>query len=106
MAEDKAADHGGAQSGGTSKIVLIASLVNMVATVGIVGVLAISYQKERSQPTMDDIVKGQAKGHGGGGGHGDAKAEAGGHGGGHGGGGEHGGGGAPEESVSDAGKIM
>src|SRR4051812_22511256 len=101
--------------GGSGKLVLIASLVNMVATLGIVVVLVMANQKDKSQPTVDDIVKGQAKGHGGGG-HGDAKAEHGGgeghgaeaHGGGeHGGGhGEHGGGGAPEEAVTDAGKII
>ena len=109
MSEDKAAggDVGGS-GGGTNKIVLIASLVNMVATVGVVAVLMLSHQKEASQPTVDDIVKGQAKGgHGGEGGHSDAKAEHGGgeHGGGEHGGGEHGGGGKPEEAVTDAGKI-
>ena len=104
MSEEKAAggDLGGS-GGGTSKIVLIASLVNMVATVGVVAVLMLSNQREKSQPTVDDIVKGQAKGgHGGEGGHGDAKAE---HGGGEHGGSEHGGGWAPAEAVTDAGKI-
>jgi flagellar basal body-associated protein FliL len=82
---------GGGAAGGTSKLVVIASLVNMIATVGIVVVLFLSFQKEKSRTSVEDIVAGQAKGaksgHGGGGGHGDtAKAE------GHGGGGEHGGG--------------
>ncbi|MBI3542104.1 MAG: flagellar basal body-associated FliL family protein [Deltaproteobacteria bacterium] len=108
MAEDKASGEVSA-SGGTSKVVLIASLVNMVATIGIVGVLLVSHQKEKSAPTVDDIVKGQAKG---GGGHGDASAEHGGggehggeHGGGHGGGGEHGGS-SSSGGASDAGKML
>lgn len=45
---------------GGSKIATIASLVNMVATLGVLGVLVISFQKEKSKPTVDDIVEGQA----------------------------------------------
>lgn len=114
MSDDKAqaVDPGApAAGGGSNKIVMIASLVNMVATIGVVAVLLLAYQKEKSAPSMEDIVKGQAKG----GGHGDA-AKAGEHGGGgehaataeHGGGehggGEHGGGSA--EAAVDSGKMM
>ena len=93
-----------ASPGGTSKLVMIASLVNMVATIGIVVVLVLAYQKEKAKPTVDDIVSGQAKGGHGAkaeGGHGDAKGE---HGGGHGGG--HGEGAAEENAVGDSGKII
>ena len=74
-----------APNGGVNKIVVITSLVNMVATVGIVAVLVLAHQREKSKPTVEDIVSGQQKagGHGKGG-HGDAKKE-----GGHGGGGGH-----------------
>ncbi|MGE4234021.1 MAG: flagellar basal body-associated FliL family protein [Bacteriovoracia bacterium] len=86
---------------GGSKIVLIASLVNMVATIGIVAVLFLSFQKEKSRETVEDVVAGHAEA-----GHGGGEAE-GGHGGGHGeGGGEHGekkGGG---EDLADSGKIL
>lgn len=106
MSEEKSEAGGSPGGGGTSKIVMIASLVNMVATIGIVAVLLLAHQKEKSQPTVDDIVKGQAKSHGGGeGGHEDAKA-AHGEGGEHGGGGEHGAGGAEEAPLSDAGKML
>jgi flagellar FliL protein len=104
--ENSAVAGGGAEagpaSGGSSKLVMIASMVNMVATLGIVGVLFLSYQKEKSKPTVEDIVSGQAKGgHGDAkGGHGEAKGE-------HGAAkGEHGEKGAAEAVVSDAGKIM
>lgn len=91
-------------SNGTNKLVMIASLVNMVATIGVIAVLLLSLQKEKSKPSVEDIVSGHGeKGHGGehGGGHGEAK-EGHGEGGGHGDAkGEHGGG-----TVSDAGKII
>jgi flagellar FliL protein len=95
-------------SGGTSKIVVIASLVNLVATIGVIAVLFLSYQKEKSQPSVEDIVAGQAKsdkGHGGGGSHA-ASGGGGEHGGGGGHGGGHGGAGAASEPVTDAGKIV
>lgn len=86
-------------SGGSSKLVMIASLVNMVATIGIVAVLMMSHKKESSKPSVEDIVAGQANGGGHGeakGGHGDAKAD------------EHGGGAAKAgaDAVSDSGKIV
>ncbi|MEW6056957.1 MAG: flagellar basal body-associated FliL family protein [Bdellovibrionota bacterium] len=95
---------GGGTSGGTSKLVVIASLVNMVATLGIIAVLMISHQKEKSTPTVQDIVSGQAKG-----GHGEAK---GGHGEAKEGHGEASGGhgdaksGHGDAGVSDSGKII
>jgi flagellar protein FliL len=95
---------GAAAGGGGSKLVMIASIVNMVATLLVVVVLLISFQKEKSKPSVDDIVAGQAKKE-----HGEAKAEAkGGHSGeGHGEGGHgEGHGEKAEEVVTDAGKII
>lgn len=114
MAEEKAAESGGGTgAGGGSKIVVITSLVNMVATLGMVAVLLLAHQKEKSAPTLDDVVKGQAaKGEGGEGGHGDAKAGHGeggggeGHGEGHGEGGGHGAEGAGGPAAGDAGVIL
>lgn len=82
-------------SGGSSKLVMIASLVNMVATIGIVGVLMMSHQKEKAKPSVEDIVAGQAGAHGEAkGGHGEAKKD------------DHGGGAKGADAVTDSGKIV
>lgn len=100
---------GAAPAAGGSKLVMIVSLVNLVATLGIVGILFMSFQKESAKTSVEDIVAGQVKegahgggqagGHGGAkaaGGHGDAKAEGG-----------HGGGEKGKAQVEvDAGKII
>lgn len=99
--EGGAAGAGVSASGGTSKLVIVASLVNMLATVGIMAVLVMAHQKEKSKATVEDIVSGQAHGKG----HGAAHAEAkGGHGDAKGGHGEAGSGG--ESAVTDSGKIV
>lgn len=56
-------------AGGGNKLVLILTLVNMLATLGMVGVLFISFQKDKKPPAVTDIVANE-EGHGGG--HGDA----------------------------------
>lgn len=77
-------------SGG--KLVMVSTLVNMVATLGIIVMLVLAHQKEASSPSVEDIATGKpAKGHGGG----EKKAEGG-----------HGGESAKEESLVDSGKIV
>jgi flagellar FliL protein len=82
-AETKAAAPagGGAQKeGGGSKLVLILSVVNVLATFGIAGVLAVSFMKEKQETSVTDIADGAASEHGAeAGGHGETK-EGGGHG--------------------------
>lgn len=103
MAEEEKAPEAAAaapEGGGKgNKLVLIASLVNIVGTVGMLAVLFLAFQKEKSKPSVDDVVAGQAK-HGGG--HGEKKEE-----GGHGGGGHGEKGHAPASAeVHDTGKII
>lgn len=82
MSEDKKApepapaDAQAPSSGGGNKLVMILSIVNLLATLGMVGILFMSFQKEKSKPNVEDIAVG---GHGeaAAGGHGEA---AGGHG--------------------------
>ncbi|MBC7384553.1 MAG: flagellar basal body-associated FliL family protein [Cryobacterium sp.] len=97
--------------GGGSKLVLILTLVNLIACIGIGGVIFISHKKQNAAPQVGDVQAtaeggehaaasgehGAAKEeHGGGGEHGAAKEE-------HGGGGEHGGAahGGDKKSASD-----
>lgn len=99
---ETAVDTSSGGGGGTSKIVVIASLVNMVATVGIVAVLFLAHQKEKSKPTVEDIVSGQASSsgagaHGSGSGQGADKAE---------GAGDGGQGDKAAVAVNDSGKII
>lgn len=93
MAEEEKKEEGAveevaaeAPSGGGSKLVMILTIVNIVATLGIGGVLFMSFQKEKSRPGVQDIAAtdehGEKKEEGG---HGEAAA-----------GGEHGGGGHGE----------
>ncbi len=98
MAEQGQTETAAAPAGG-SKVVMIVALVNMLATLGVIAVLFLSFQKEKSNPKVEDITTaegghGEAKKEGG---HGEAAAE-------HGGG--HGGGEKSEAHVSDAGKIL
>src|SRR5579862_4296080 len=64
MADEKPAEHAGEVAekspGALNRVVMITSLVNMVATGGIIAVLFMSYVKEKSQPTIEDILRGQA----------------------------------------------
>jgi len=95
MAEEKKEEEGAveevvaeAPSGGGNKIVMILTVVNIIATMGIGGVLFMSFSKEKSRASVQDISvqeeHGDKKEEGG---HGEAAAE-GGHGGGHGEGGK------------------
>jgi len=73
--------------GGGNKIVLILSLVNLLVTLGMVGILYISFQRDKIKPSVEDITtrasaegegektkgKEEEKGHGGG--HGGKEAE-------------------------------
>ena len=70
---------GASKEGGGSKLVLILSLVNVLATFGIAGVLAVSFMKDKQEASVTDIADGAAAEHGAEGGHGEAK-EGGGHG--------------------------
>jgi len=68
------------EGGGGSKLVLILSVVNVLATFGIAGVLAVSFMKEKQETSVTDIADGEhgaeAGAHGAeAGGHGDAKKE-------------------------------
>lgn len=102
---------------GANKIVLILTAVNLVCTMGIIGALVVSFQKEKTKPGVEDIAteapeaegghgegdKAKAEGHGegGGGGHGEA---AGGHG--EGGGGHGEGGKAASSGGHNFGKMV
>jgi flagellar FliL protein len=69
-----------ASGGGPNKLVLILTAVNVVATLGMVGVLFMSFQKDKGKPSVEDIAAkphGEADGHGDahGDGHGEKKAD-------------------------------
>lgn len=83
MSEEKAApaESAPAAAPAASKLPLILSIVNTVATLAMVGVLVLSFKKEKTKPSVDDIVlKEHGEGEKAEGGHGE-KADA------HGGGG-------------------
>lgn len=93
----------GSSGGGPNKLVLILTAVNVVATLGMVGIMFMSFQKEKGKATVEDI---SAKAHGEAeGGHGEAKKDEG-----HGGGGAHGGGHgeakAEKKKSADFGKMV
>lgn len=85
MAEEKAAapapEASAPAAGGGNKLVMILSLVNIVATLAILGLLFVSFQKEKSATSVADIDPAAGE-------HAAADAKGGEHGGG--GGGEHG----------------
>ncbi len=102
-ASAEAPSGGAAPAAGGGKLVLILTAVNVLATLGMIGILFISFQKDKKQPQVEDIaVQGEAaEGHGGGGEHG---APAGEHGA---AGGEHGGGGGLlRKKTADFGKMV
>ncbi len=70
--------------GGNNKLVMIIIAANLVITLGMIGVLVMSFQKDRKEAQAVDMVASEE--HGGGGEHGEGGGD-------HGGGGEHGGGG-------------
>jgi flagellar FliL protein len=81
-AEEKTESHGAAASGGGNKLVLILTGVNLLVTVGMVGVLFVSFKRENAKPQAIDInahaeaaaekpKEGEAKGEG------ESKAEGG-----------------------------
>ena len=88
--------------GGGSKLVPILTLVNLVASLAMVAVLFISFQRDKKKPSVEDI---SIESHGGG----EHAAAGGEHGGEHGGGG-HGGGhgekGAPSKKAGDFGNMV
>jgi flagellar FliL protein len=85
-AEEKA-ESGGASAapaaGGGSKLVLILTAVNILVTLGMVGILFVSFKKESTKPSVDDIAAHGDGGHGAAAG-GDAHGGGDGHGGGEG----------------------
>src|SRR5688572_16538829 len=86
-AESKPEASSSGSSSGGGKLVMILTLVNLVATLGMVAILFISFQKDRKKPTVEDIstenhAAADAHGEKAADGHG-AKSD--GHGGGHGG---------------------
>jgi flagellar FliL protein len=91
--------------GGGNKLVLILTAVNVLVTLGMVGILFVSFQKDKKHPSVEDIAAGEehgeaaAGGEHGGGGHGEKAADA--HGGGHGGGG-----GLLKKRTADFGKMV
>ena len=81
MAEEAAESHAAASSsggggGGSNKLVMILGAVNLVLTLGIVGVLVVSFQRDRKAAQVADISAEEPHaekaegGHGGGEGHG------------------------------------
>ena len=108
MSEEKAAEAPAAapaapsSGGGGNKLVLILTLVNLLAVLGMGAVVFISFQRDKKPASVEDIAAG---GHGEG--HGEAKKEGdhgGGGGGEHGGGGGHGGG--AQKKMGDFGKMV
>src|SRR4051812_42891676 len=83
-------------SGGGGKLATIASMVNMVATMGMIGVLVIAYQRDKAKPTVDDIVSGHLKPKEGDEKHGGHGAKE----------GKHGEKGSEGEDITDSGKII
>jgi len=78
-AESKPAAAAGAKEGGNSgggKVVLILSLVNVLATLGIAGVLVVSFTREKAETSVTDIAE-EGGEHGAAGGEHGAKAEGG-----------------------------
>lgn len=66
--------------GGSSKLLLILTGVNLIAVLGMVGILYTSFQRDSQKPSIEDVAAGAAAGEHGGkaeGGHGEAKAEGG-----------------------------
>jgi len=98
-----AAAAGDAPPAGPNKLVMILTIVNVVVSLGMVGVLFMSYQRELKMAKIDDITlqeqAGGGEGHGGGdahGGGGDA----------HGGGGHGGGKEAQKKKIGDHGQMI
>lgn len=75
MSEEKAPAENSApaaaSSAGSSKLPLILSIVNTVATLAMMGVLILSFKKDKTKPSVDDIVTTE---------HGEGEKAAGGHG--------------------------
>ncbi len=98
---------GGSSSGGGGKLVMIISGVNLLATLGIVAVLMISFNRDSKKPKVEDIVAEGASAHGGakeeGGEHGGSGEHGGGE---HGSGGEHGGAGEAKKPIGNFGKML
>ncbi len=55
-ADEKGASSAAQGSGGMSKLLIIISGVNLVATLGAVGILFTSFQKEKNQQSVEDIA--------------------------------------------------
>lgn len=106
-AEEKSESASVASSGGgPNKLVLILTAVNVVATLGMVGIMFMSFQKDKGHASVDDIA---VKAHGEADtGHDEAKKDdahgGGDHGGGHGGG--HGEAKAEKKKSADFGKMV
>lgn len=85
--------------GGGSKLVTIITLVNFVATLAMVAILFMSFQRDKAQPRVEDIAAGEE--HGAGGEHGSAEGSAG-----HGGGEASGGHAEAKKKLNDFGKMV
>lgn len=83
-ADTQSAGSGGSGSG-SNKLITVLTVVNLLATLGMVGILVISFKKETTQPAVSDIVSHAPASEGGkggadsahGSGQGDAKGAAG-----------------------------
>ena len=105
MAEDKApapaapaVSSGDSSGGGGNKLVLLLTVVNVLVTSGIVAVLVMSFQKQKSATGIHDINASAGSEHG--------ADDKGGGGGEHGGGGAHGGAGGKAKSGLVSGKML
>ncbi len=106
-APEATADAAAPAPGGSNKLVMILSLVNVVATLGMIGLLYTSSKKEQNKPKVEDIDshEGGEEHAEGGGEHGGGEKAAGGE---HGAakGGEHGGGGGLLKKKPEFGKMV
>jgi flagellar basal body-associated protein FliL len=57
-AEPAGAHSGGSGGGGSSKLIPIVLIVNLLATLGVAGVLVVSFQRESKQESVADIAAG------------------------------------------------
>src|SRR5262245_61649017 len=97
-AEAPAAAAAAPAPGGGGKLVLILTAVNVLATLGMIGILFISFQKDKKKPQVEDIAVQGAEGEAHGEGEGGKEGEH--------GGGEHGGGGLLRKKTADFGKMV
>ncbi len=75
-AEQKSDSTPAAPSGGGNKLVMILTIVNVIATLGIIGLLFVSFQKQKTPPQIEDIATESEKKDTAAGAHGEGHGEA------------------------------